>query len=144
MGLIVVEARRRSGSLITARHALDQGREVGVVPGPVGVAPSAGSNALLRDGAWPILEPADALALVNWAEDPPAARQAREMPADPDVKCILERLLEQPFSRDELIRGLGLPAEKIAVGLALLCLDGWIAEERDGRFRATPDRLPSA
>ena len=48
---VVVEARERSGSLITAEMAEDLGREVGAVPGRVGLLAAAGTNALLRDGA---------------------------------------------------------------------------------------------
>ena len=58
---IVVEATERSGSLITAELAQDLGRAVGAVPGPVGVARAAGSNALLRDGALVIRHAQDAL-----------------------------------------------------------------------------------
>ena len=58
---IVVEAARRSGSLITAEIAADLGRDVGAVPGPVTAWRSAGTNALLRDGATVIRDAADAL-----------------------------------------------------------------------------------
>ena len=57
--VVIVEARARSGSLITARHALNQGRDVFVVPGPLRAATSEGTNRLLRDGAAPVLEARD-------------------------------------------------------------------------------------
>ena len=68
--VIVVEARLRSGSLLTARHALDQGGEVMAVPGPLGQATSEGANRLIRDGARPVLEAADVLEELGMAASP--------------------------------------------------------------------------
>jgi DNA processing protein len=65
---IVVEAGERSGALITANHALDLGRDVGVVPGPIESPQHVGSNGLLRQGAHPILVAADALSLLGLAD----------------------------------------------------------------------------
>lgn len=62
---IVVEAGVKSGALITAREALDAGRDVAVVPGPIDAPQSTGSNGLLRDGAHPILDVADAVQLAG-------------------------------------------------------------------------------
>jgi DNA processing protein len=59
--VVVVEARERSGSLVTARHAADQGIDVFAVPGPITVAHHVGTNRLLRDGAIPLLETDDVL-----------------------------------------------------------------------------------
>ena len=99
---IVVEAARRSGSLITAEIAIDIGREVGAVPGPVTAWRSAGTNALLRDGATVIRDAADALdvavgvdrheaAVLHleprlrrcWARSPTAATRSRRWRARP-------------------------------------------------------------
>lgn len=54
LGVLVVEAPEKSGALITAREAADQGRDVFVVPGNIDVDSCAGSNSLLRDGATPV------------------------------------------------------------------------------------------
>ena len=62
--VVVVEAGRRSGALITAGHALDLGLPVGAVPGSVYAETSAGTNRLIQDGAAPVLEPEDALGLL--------------------------------------------------------------------------------
>ena len=62
---IVVEAGEKSGALITSRHALDLGRDVGAVPGPIESPQHVGSNALLRDGAHLILGAGDALSLLG-------------------------------------------------------------------------------
>ena len=61
MAVVVVEARRRSGSLITARHAADQGVDVFAVPGPITAPTSQGPNRLIQDGAIPLLTLTDIL-----------------------------------------------------------------------------------
>ena len=63
--VVVVEARARSGSLVTARHAADQGRDVLAFPGAVGAPTSEGPNQLLRAGAWPVLDVSDVLAALG-------------------------------------------------------------------------------
>jgi DNA processing protein len=55
--VVVVEARERSGSLITANHAANQGRDVFAVPGPITAPTSVGTNQLIRDGAYVVLGP---------------------------------------------------------------------------------------
>lgn len=61
LGVVVVEAGERSGALLTAGHALDQGKDIFVMPGDVGSPQHVGSNRLLRDGAIPLLSPLDIL-----------------------------------------------------------------------------------
>jgi len=148
--VVVVEARARSGSLVTARHALDQGIDVLAVPGPVTAPTSEGTNALLRDGAAPALEADDVLAAIGVAPAPPAAaaevpapegspaREAgpqRSLAATPAGR-IVAALQEHPGTRDELGRRLGLDPGALAAALLPLELEGAVAEDRDGRLRA--------
>ena len=135
----VVEAAVGSGALITAGTALDQGREVLAVPGPITGAVSAGTNRLIRDGATPYLEPADLFAhypdvtfVPEEASDPAAARPL------PDTLTADERAVAQLIGPDPV--PLDLVAERAAkpvgVLLALLCaleLQG-IVEQRPGRL----------
>jgi len=72
--VIVVEAGERSGARITARHALDLGRTVGVVPGNPMNPVAAGSNQLLFEGASPVLNTQDALELLEWGKAKPESR----------------------------------------------------------------------
>ncbi|MBW2383408.1 MAG: DNA-protecting protein DprA [Deltaproteobacteria bacterium] len=146
LGVVVVEARARSGSLITARHALDQGRDVLAVPGPVTAPTSAGPNALLRDGARPVLEVGDVLEQIGWMGGatacgaPAAPRQRRAW--TPDERRVLDRLRDAPATRDELVRTLGLAAGELAALLSVLELDGALVEDRDGRLRLRPGGFP--
>ena len=123
---VVVEARERSGALITADFALEEGREVFAVPGEITSALSAGANALLRIGATPLTSAADVLESFGMVA-------AREQPAaDPEAAAVLEQL---PATADELARSLALDAGELAALLVRLELAGSIAEA-DGLYRA--------
>jgi DNA processing protein len=130
--VVVVEARARSGSLVTARHALDQGLEVLAVPGPVTAPTSEGTNALLRDGAAPALDADDVLRAAGLEPAPPTAPVAAA--SEPD-DAVVRALLERPCTRDELARRLALAPGALAARLLPLELDGRVAEDRDGRLR---------
>ena len=124
---IVVEARERSGALITADFALDEGREVFAVPGEITSALSHGTNALLRLGATPLTSAADVLESLGIEPADPRPADVGEVAAS-----LLRRL---PASADELVRASGLPARAVAATLAELELAG-LAVERDGLYRA--------
>jgi DNA processing protein len=132
--LVVVEARERSGSLHTVRHALDQGIDVLAVPGPVDAPTSAGPNRLLRDGATPALDASDVLAAL--AAVPRAVASRSEVPLAPALEALLAVLRLEPESRDALARRLRLSPQALAAALLELELAGRVVEDRDGRLRA--------
>jgi DNA processing protein len=117
---IVVEARARSGALITADLALEEGREVFAVPGEIGSALSAGTNELLKLGAAPLTSAADVLASFGLDEPPP-----------PVTGGLLGLL---PATADELARRTGLTAAEVARALVELELAG-AAAAQDGVYR---------
>ena len=139
--VVVVEARPRSGSLITARHALNQGREVMVVPGPIDSPHAAGSNALLRDGARPVLEPRDVLEAIASPFGALAATDPPPGPPGEDEGRLHSRLLGQSLARDELAREFGWPSGRLAAALMGLEIEGWVETDRAGGLRAVPARL---
>ncbi|MBI4059714.1 DNA-protecting protein DprA [Candidatus Giovannonibacteria bacterium] len=96
---IVIEAPEKSGALITARLALEAGREVGVVPGDVFRANFIGSNRLLREGAHPILGAQDALYLIGIE---PSGKTPKLDKLDEIAESILQ-CLDGPKSADEII-----------------------------------------
>jgi DNA processing protein len=127
MATVVVEARERSGALITADFALEEGREVFAVPGEITSALSAGANALLRLGATPLTAAADVFESLGIS--PPEASL-------PEVGEAAASVLKQlPASVDELVRMTGLAAGVIAAALAELEIAG-VAREGDGVYRA--------
>jgi DNA processing protein len=132
--VVIVEARERSGSLITATHAANQGRDVFAVPGPITAPSSRGTNRLLRDGAFVALgadEILDELGVVRGQRPQQRAGGAATGP----LRQILDALADQPASRDELTRRLGREVAQLSVDLLELELDGRIEEDRDGRLR---------
>jgi DNA processing protein len=136
--VLVVEARLRSGSLITARHAADQGVDVWAVPGPIDIPSSEGTNRLLADGAQPALSPEEMLAGLADAGVPlrprPLAAPTDGVPGA-EVERLLAVLRDAPASRDALCRALGLDPGELAPILLALELSGHVREDRDGRFR---------
>jgi DNA processing protein len=126
---VVVEARDRSGALITADFALEAGREVFAVPGEITSALSVGVNALLRLGATPLTTAADVLESLGVDAPPTAAPELGEA-----ASRVLEALEREPAGVDELVSGTGLDAAAVATALAELELAGAVAEA-EGRYR---------
>jgi DNA processing protein len=129
---IVVEARKRSGALITADFALEEGREVLAVPGEITSALSDGTNALVRLGATPVTRAEDVLELF----DLEPALSAPES-VGPAAQIVLERLRDGASSADELVRAARIEPAQAAAALVELELAGRI-ELEDGVYRAVP------
>lgn len=143
--VVVVEAAAKSGSLITAKAALDYGREVMAVPGHPFDARASGCNMLLRDGALLVRGPQDVLEALG---APSAALPEPEMAFKPlpgpevpqrplkDVallhSMILNRLGPSPLAEDQLMRDLNVTPAQLAPELLTLELDGRIARQPGG------------
>ncbi len=128
---VVVEARERSGALITADFALEEGRDVLAVPGEITSALSAGTNALLRLGAIPVTCAADVLELFQLA--PAVSTPAR---LGPEARGLLERLRDGALTADELVRSSGVDPATAAAALIELELSRSVALE-DGVYRVS-------
>lgn len=136
--VIVVEARQRSGSLSTARRALEQGRDVMAVPGPIDAPTSQGPNRLLRDGARPLCEVGDVLDILGLPRTSGRGGKSSgkaDARLGSDSRRVVESLARRPASRDELTARLGLGPGELAVALLELELAGLVATDRDGRLR---------
>jgi DNA processing protein len=126
---VIVEARERSGALITADFALEAGREVFVVPGEITSTLSAGTNALLRVGAAPLTSPTDVLEVLGIEVTAP-----KRLDLGDHAASVLAALAREPAGADELGRLTGLEAPALATALAELELAGAVAEA-DGLYR---------
>ena len=127
---VVVEARERSGALITADFALEEGRDVLAVPGEITSALSAGTNALLKLGATPVTSAADVLEL--YGIEPQAVRRGA---LDPIAAALMAHLRDAALTADELVRASGLDPGEGAAALMELELAGQVMLE-DGVYRA--------
>ena len=144
---VVVEAGHRSGSLITVDHALDLGREVWAVPGPIDAPTCEGSNRLLVDGARPLVSIDDFVERVAGGgpaqpdlfdgDDRPSSPLATPAP-DPGASLetrVLELLRERAAGADELAEGLDVPVGTILAILTTLELHGEVVRTAGMRFR---------
>jgi DNA processing protein len=127
---VIVEARERSGALITADFALEDGREVFAVPGEITGALARGTNRLLRQGAIPLTATPDVLEVFGVASPGAVAPEV-----GPAAATVLERLVDGALTADELARETALAAQDLAGALAELELAGAVAEA-DGVYRA--------
>ena len=135
---VVVEARERSGTLITAGYAADLGREVAAVPGPVTASRSDGTNALIRDGAHLVRDAGDVLDLLYGVGVP----RCRGDPATP-LPAPLAALLAQVRSgcdTPEALAQRGRSLEEALAGLTELELLGRVRRGLTGRYLAVPGR----
>ena len=139
--LVVVEAAAKSGSLITARDALDQGREVMAVPGHPFDARAAGSNALIRDGATLVRGAEDILEALDRpthqkSEQPDTVIQLGDRRSVPPADGLRDRILHHlghaPLAEDQLIRDLALPAAEVTASLTELEMSGDIVRASGG------------
>jgi DNA processing protein len=128
---IVVEAPHRSGALITASWASDLNCAVAAVPGPIDVPQSAGTNALLRDGAIMIADVADALMLAGVS----APRAASRAPTDATQLAIWHALVSPAPDLDTLATRASLPARRCLAAVTALELDGVIECALTGEIR---------
>jgi DNA processing protein len=141
--VVVVEAAAKSGSLITARAALDYGREVMAVPGHPFDARASGCNCLIRDGALLVRGPQDVLEALGAPSNPDqdAGPRALPEPVSPQRplkdmavlhSMILSRLGPSPLAEDQLMRDLNVSSAELAPELLNLELEGRIARQPGG------------
>ncbi len=135
--LVVVEARARSGALITADHALDLGRDVVAVPGAAGSSAAAGTNGLIKAGAGLVEDESD---LAVWLGiDAP---EAHAPPGDAEACALLDRLSGAPAFPDE-VAGVG-GAGRTAALLSRLEVEGWVVRDPAGRYTLARAWTPTA
>ena len=149
LATVVVEAARRSGSLITARLALEQGREVGAVPGPVASPTARGCHRLLKEGAAVVEEVEDVLALLGphrpylTSGEPRGASGPLSRGGDPEgepaglpepARRVLEALGFEPAAADIVVERTGLTADEVSSMLAILELHGLVEPVPGGLY----------
>jgi DNA processing protein len=132
---IVVQATRRSGSLITARHARELGRDVGAVAGNVDNSLSMGANALIADGAALIRGAEDVLDALLGPGSRPAKPQRPRL--DDRLEAALTAVGEGATTADGVAERAGLDGRAVAIALSRLELLGYISRSSSGRYART-------
>ncbi|MCL2662480.1 MAG: DNA-processing protein DprA [Oscillospiraceae bacterium] len=155
-GVAVIEAPKKSGALITAARALEQGRDVFALPGNVDAITCEGSNALLREGAIPFLSAGDIID--EYIELYPEKMSGKENSKrkisfdntskvdyidlgnllgllDGDEKAIAKSIGHNFLLVDEIILETGLPAQKVLSSLTILELNGYVSRDNSGRWQ---------
>ena len=135
--LVVVEAAEASGTLVTVTCALEQGRDVLVVPGPITSPTSRGTNRLLRDGATPLLSPTDILPYFGVSVKGAMSPRLIPPPAtlSPDEARVHSALSAEPRPVDELAHTVGLPVGLLLGTLLGLELGGLVEQLPGNLYR---------
>jgi DNA processing protein len=128
LGTLVVEAGVHSGALITVRYALEQGRDVFAIPGPIFSPLSAGPNQLIRDGAGLVTQAQDILEALNLSTAAIQQEVQAAFPDDPTEAALFELVGYTPQHIDELRRQSDLPIPVVSSTLAMLELKGLIRQ----------------
>lgn len=141
LGVLVVEAPEKSGAMITASVAAEQGREVFAIPGNIFSPASAGTNRLIQDGAKLVITVNDVLNELNITRNAYETRVAAEKiaPSSELEEDILEHLGLDPIHVDELVRLSGLPVATISSTLTILELKGLARSVGHMQYCLVPD-----
>ncbi len=137
LATVVVEAGVKSGALITARYALDQGRDVFAVPGSIFQPGCAGANALLGAGAGVALSADDVLTALDLTQVEVQETVRHTLPADPIEDMLLGSLGAEPLHIDALGRATGLDSAAVTRALSLMELKGLAQHTGGMRWIAT-------
>ena len=149
LGVLVIEAAARSGSLITARHAGEQGREVLAVPGSIHNALARGCHRLIKDGAALVETPEDVLAALglpasampaNFAAEPARSAENSADRLDSGAEMLLNALDFAPADLDRLVERTGLAVHAVVSTLQMLELAGRVEPMPGGRYCRTAPR----
>lgn len=125
---LIIEAEERSGTLITARLALDYNRDVFVVPNSIFAEGSKGSNRLVRQGAMPVLSAEDILRELGLSLTDVGPTSVNLNEFSDEEKMVLA-ILSEPLSRDDIIRALEIPTYEVSALLSAMEIKGMIREE---------------
>lgn len=126
--VVIVEAGERSGALITASFAADQGRDVFAVPGNINAPQSIGTNRLIQQGAHPLVDPQEILEILNITMVSHHQTARNMLPADATEAVLMKTISQEPLHIDEICYHASMPIEKVAATLAMMELKGMVRQ----------------
>jgi len=128
LGVLVIEARERSGALITAQWALEQNRDVFAVPGSVLSPASRGTNRLIQEGAKLVSDYYDILEELNLTFAAQQGTLPETIPTTDTESLIMQHLSSEPIHIDEVVHQCGLPIVTVSSTLAVMELKGMVRQ----------------
>lgn len=128
LAVIVIEAGQRSGALITADRALDQGRDVFSVPGSIFSRSSVGTNRLLQEGATMVQSAEDVLEALNLHMVAQQAEARVSLSKDPTEAAMLDTISHEPIHIDEIVQQMAMPVAQVSSVLAMMELKGMVRQ----------------
>jgi len=128
LGVVIIEAGEKSGALITAAFAAEQGRQVFAVPGSLYALQSRGANRLIQEGAHLLLGVQDILNILNLQQAAQQQTARAVLPADATEARLFAILGHDPLHVDEIGQRAGLPIEQVSAALALMELKGMVRQ----------------
>ncbi len=134
--VIVIEAGQRSGALITASYATEQGREVFAVPGGIFAPKSKGPNRLIKSGAHPLLDSQDVLELLNMTQISEQKAARNILPSNSTEAKLFQALGLEPLHVDDISSQSNLPVEEVTSTLALMELKGMVRKVAGMKYMA--------
>ena len=138
---VIIEAGERSGALITAEFAANQGREVFAVPGSIYSINSKGTNRLIRDGAIPLLQYDELLNVLNLDMVSEFRYAKKVLPENEIELLIMQTLKEEPMHIDEIKAKLDLTMEKVSATLVMMELKGLVRQVSNMTYLSVQDEI---
>ena len=126
--VLIIEAEEKSGTLITARQALELGRDIGAIPGDIFSPSACGPNTLIKEGAYPITSIDDLLALLHLSKKELSSSQEKEECIYSSQEKIIMELLREPTDKDSLFIKTQLTFEEFLVAFSSLEINGYLQE----------------
>jgi DNA processing protein len=146
LGVLVVEAPHKSGTLLTTDFAAEQGREIFAIPGNINAPNSQGTNRLIQDGAKMVLRPEDILDELRLTYRKTETRQAVEkiVPESPFELELLRAIALEPLHVDEIAIRIQHSIHEISAALAILELRGVVQQSTPMTYQLSPDIDPDS
>lgn len=139
--IVVIEAGMKSGALITAGYAAEQGKEVFAVPGKITSPVSKGANLLIKQGAHPLLSVQDVLDQLNMTLVSEQRAIQKTLPSDPREALLFQAVGDEPQHVDDISTLVHLPIEEVTSTLALMELKGMVRKTFGMKYVAVRDMM---
>lgn len=137
--VLVIEAGQRSGALITANYAVEQGREVFATPGNIFAPKSKGCNQLIKKGAHPLLDAQDVLELLDMTQIAEQKAARKVLPSNPTEAKLFQALGLESMHVDDISSQVNLPVEEVSSTLALMELKGMVRKVTGMKYMAVQE-----